>query len=77
MKQLLNGVKGPKSFVMTVNAGAIPADHWIQDREIGGGRVIGEACHFIDLMRFWQGYRLPDISASVWILLPRIRSPCN
>ena len=55
MKQLLNGVKGPKSFVMTVNAGAIPADHWIQDREIGGGRVIGEVCHFIDLLRFMAG----------------------
>jgi predicted dehydrogenase len=36
VKQLLNGVTGPKVFVMTVNAGAIPADHWTQD--IGGGR---------------------------------------
>jgi predicted dehydrogenase/threonine dehydrogenase-like Zn-dependent dehydrogenase len=52
MKQLLAGVSGPKSFVMTVNAGAIPADHWTQDMETGGGRVIGEACHFIDLLRF-------------------------
>lgn len=55
MKQLLNGVKGPKSFVMTVNAGAIPADHWTQDSEVGGGRIIGEACHFIDLLRFMAG----------------------
>lgn len=55
MKQLLNGVKGPKSFVMTVNAGAIPADHWTQDPEVGGGRIIGEACHFIDLLRFLAG----------------------
>ena len=55
MKQLLNGVKGPKSFVMTVNAGAIPADHWTQDPEVGGGRIIGEACHFIDLLRFIAG----------------------
>ncbi len=52
MKQLLGGVTGPKTFIMTVNAGAIPADHWTQDREIGGGRIIGEACHFIDLLRF-------------------------
>jgi predicted dehydrogenase len=52
VKQLLAGVRGPKSFVMTVNAGAIPADHWTQDREIGGGRIVGEACHFIDLLRF-------------------------
>ena len=52
MKQLLNGVTGPKAFIMTVNAGAIPADHWTQDPEAGGGRIIGEACHFIDLLRF-------------------------
>lgn len=52
MKQLLGGVTGPKTFIMTVNAGAIPADHWTQDPEVGGGRIIGEACHFIDLLRF-------------------------
>lgn len=55
VKQLLNGVSGPKSFIMTVNAGAIPADHWTQDVEAGGGRIIGEACHFIDLLRFLAG----------------------
>jgi predicted dehydrogenase len=55
IKSLLNGVSGPKSFVMTVNAGAIPADHWAQDMEIGGGRIIGEGCHFIDLLRFLAG----------------------
>lgn len=52
LKQLLNGVTGPKAFIMTVNAGAIPADHWTQDPAAGGGRIIGEACHFIDLLRF-------------------------
>jgi len=55
IKQLLSGVTGPKAFVMTVNAGAIPADHWTQDPEVGGGRIIGEACHFIDLLRFLAG----------------------
>jgi predicted dehydrogenase len=55
VKALLAGVQGPKSFVMTVNAGAIPADHWAQDAEVGGGRIIGEACHFIDLLRFLCG----------------------
>lgn len=39
----------PCSIVMTINAGAIPPDHWTQDRARGGGRLIGEACHFIDL----------------------------
>jgi predicted dehydrogenase/threonine dehydrogenase-like Zn-dependent dehydrogenase len=55
---LLQGVTGPKSFVMTVNAGAIPADHWTQDLEAGGGRIIGEACHFIDLLRFLANSRI-------------------
>ena len=40
---------------MTVNAGQIPAAHWVHDREMGGGRLIGEACHFIDLLRFLAG----------------------
>jgi len=52
IKTLLNERRQPKSFIITVNAGAIPSDHWIQDPEVGGGRIIGEACHFIDLMRF-------------------------
>jgi predicted dehydrogenase len=52
IKSLLEGMKGPKAFVMTVNAGAIPPEHWTQDPAIGGGRILGEACHFIDLLRF-------------------------
>lgn len=58
ISSLLKGVTGPKFFVMTVNAGAIPADHWTQDPEVGGGRIIGEACHFIDLLRFLAGSRI-------------------
>jgi predicted dehydrogenase/threonine dehydrogenase-like Zn-dependent dehydrogenase len=42
----------PKHFSMTVNAGAIPPEHWTQDSYVGGGRIVGEACHFIDLLRF-------------------------
>lgn len=55
MKTLLAGATGPKAFVMTVNAGMIPAEHWTQDRDVGGGRIVGEACHFIDLLRFLAG----------------------
>ena len=62
MKTLLLGVSGPKSFVMTVNAGTIPADHWTQDLEVGGGRIVGEACHFIDLLRFLVGAPIQDYS---------------
>jgi predicted dehydrogenase/threonine dehydrogenase-like Zn-dependent dehydrogenase len=52
IKELLANGKEPKSMIMTVNAGDIPADNWTQDPHVGGGRVIGEACHFIDLLRF-------------------------
>lgn len=55
MKTLLGAVAGPKALVMTVNAGKIPADHWTQDPEVGGGRIVGEACHFVDLLRFLTG----------------------
>jgi predicted dehydrogenase len=58
ISSLLKGVTGPKSFVMTVNAGTIPAEHWTQDPEVGGGRIVGEACHFIDLLRFLAGSRI-------------------
>lgn len=55
IKQLIEGIGGVSSFVMTVNAGKIPSDHWTQDPELGGGRIVGEACHFIDLLRFLAG----------------------
>ncbi|HEY2630435.1 MAG TPA: bi-domain-containing oxidoreductase [Usitatibacter sp.] len=58
MASLLSQVKGPKSFVMTVNAGAIPEGHWTQDPGVGGGRIVGEACHFVDLLRFLAGSRI-------------------
>jgi len=60
MRALLSDVRGPKSFVMTVNAGSIPPQHWTQDVEVGGGRIIGEACHFIDLLRFLAGAKITD-----------------
>ncbi|MBF1801805.1 bi-domain-containing oxidoreductase [Alloalcanivorax profundimaris] len=63
MKSLLAPVSEPKSFIMTMNAGAIPADHWTQDVEVGGGRIIGEACHFIDLMRFLAGSEIVSVQA--------------
>ncbi|WP_133493119.1 bi-domain-containing oxidoreductase [Alcanivorax sp. 24] len=63
MKSLLEPISEPKSFIMTMNAGAIPADHWTQDIEVGGGRIIGEACHFIDLMRFLAGSEIVSVQA--------------
>jgi predicted dehydrogenase/threonine dehydrogenase-like Zn-dependent dehydrogenase len=63
MKALLAPVKEPKSFIMTMNAGAILANHWTQDNAVGGGRIIGEACHFIDLMRFLVGSPIESVQA--------------
>ena len=60
MKALLAGVREPKSLIATVNAGAVAATHWVQDRRVGGGRVIGEACHFVDLLRFLAGEPIVD-----------------
>lgn len=46
---------GPMAMVYRINAGAIPADSWIQDSDIGGGRIVGEVCHFVDFMTFMCG----------------------
>ncbi len=63
IKSLLSGAIEPKVFVMTVNAGAIPSSHWTQDPEVGGGRIIGEGCHFVDLLRFLSGSPITDVQA--------------
>jgi predicted dehydrogenase/threonine dehydrogenase-like Zn-dependent dehydrogenase len=63
MKRLLATVSEPKSFVMVMNAGAIPAEHWTQDPLTGGGRIIGEACHYIDLMRHLTGAPIISVQA--------------
>jgi predicted dehydrogenase len=60
MKSLLAGVRGAKSFVVTVNAPVLPASHWMQDPHVGGGRIIGECCHFVDLLRFLSGHEIVD-----------------
>jgi predicted dehydrogenase/threonine dehydrogenase-like Zn-dependent dehydrogenase len=51
----LKGRTSPVQMLFRVNASYIPADHWTQNPAIGGGRIIGEGCHFIDLMHFLAG----------------------
>ena len=63
MKELIDAVKQPKSFIMTMNAGTIPAKVWVQDIKEGGGRIIGEACHFIDLMRYLADSEIISVQA--------------
>jgi predicted dehydrogenase len=55
LRQQLQALSGPRAFVYTCNAGAIPAEHWTQDLRLGGGRLQGEACHFVDLLRDLAG----------------------
>jgi polar amino acid transport system substrate-binding protein len=54
-KQFFLNRQGPLSIVYRVNAGHIPREHWTQDLKEGGGRIVGEVCHFIDLMQFLTG----------------------
>jgi predicted dehydrogenase len=60
IKKLLKQEEEPKAFVLTVNAGEIPKDHWTQKKHQGGGRIVGEGCHFIDLLRFLSGEPIVD-----------------
>lgn len=53
--ELLRGRTGPLCMSMFVNAGLIPADHWVHDPEVGGGRIVGEGCHWLDLLTFLTG----------------------
>jgi predicted dehydrogenase/threonine dehydrogenase-like Zn-dependent dehydrogenase len=55
VKRFFSAVASPLTVSIRFNAGAIPADHWTQDEEVGGGRIIGEACHAIDLATYLTG----------------------
>lgn len=59
LKQLAG--EGPKNIVATMNAGFIPPEMWVHDLEIGGGRIIGEACHFIDLCSYISGSKVVSV----------------
>ena len=63
IKELLKNRIEPLCMNMTVNAGFIPLDNWVQDPERGGGRIIGEACHFIDLMSYVAEGKVEAVSA--------------
>ncbi len=60
-KKLLGKDNVPINIVATMNAGFIPANSWVHDLEIGGGRIIGEACHFIDLCTFFIGSLVTEV----------------
>ncbi|CCH51616.1 oxidoreductase domain protein [Fibrisoma limi BUZ 3] len=64
MKAMLGGIRSadvPMNVVATMNAGFIPASAWVHDRAVGGGRLLGEACHFVDLITFLTGSRVAAV----------------
>lgn len=65
LQRLLAGRSEPLTLNMTVNAGFIPPDHWVHDPVRGGGRIIGEACHFIDLLAWLAGSRVRTVAAAM------------
>lgn len=63
-KELLRGRTGPIAMQVMINAGSIPPSHWAHDPLVGGGRIIGEACHFLDWMSFVAESDIRCVSAS-------------
>jgi len=64
MKELLDTNNEPLNIIATMNAGHIPPDSWVHDLSIGGGRIIGEACHFMDLISFLTGSKIKSVLMS-------------
>lgn len=65
-RQLLAGRSQPIAISLMVNAGHIPPDNWNHDPETGGGRIIGEGCHFIDLAMSLVGQPITSVSATMF-----------
>lgn len=61
MKNLLGNSGSPMNIIATMNAGFIPANVWVHDMKIGGGRIIGEACHFVDLISFLTNSKVVSV----------------
>lgn len=64
----------PKNMIATMNAGFIPENVWIHDITVGGGRIIGEACHFIDLLSFISGSRVKAVCMNTMGIHPQQNS---
>lgn len=66
------GVAGRRTLSVRVNAGPLPHDHWLNDAEDGGGRLLGEGCHFVDLLAHLAGSRVVSVHA---VATPRFDGP--
>jgi predicted dehydrogenase len=61
MKSFLREVGEPLAIHYRVNAGFLPADHWLNDPQQGGGRIVGEVCHFVDFLQFLTGSAIVEV----------------
>ncbi|MFK9094232.1 bi-domain-containing oxidoreductase [Bacillus salipaludis] len=64
IKKNLSTDKIPAVYDYIGNAGYIPEGHWTQDEKIGGGRIIGEACHFVDVIQYLDGSKLLSLNVT-------------
>jgi len=64
IKKAIGGEPGPININATMNAGFIPADVWVHDLKVGGGRIIGEACHYLDLCVYLTGSEIKSVCMS-------------
>ena len=64
MKEFFGTAAGPFVMNYRVNAGVLPSTHWTRDRVEGGGRILGEVCHFVDLMQYVAGAAPVEVFAS-------------
>ena len=63
LRAALASKSGPRRFTVDINAGRLPAGHWTLDPKQGGGRIVGEACHFVDLLRFLSCSAIASVHA--------------
>lgn len=74
IKSHLGNNPGPMNIIATMNAGSIPANVWVHDMQVGGGRIIGEACHYLDLCVFLTGSMISEICLNALGENPQINS---
>lgn len=75
-KELLNDTSGPISIVANMNAGFIPSNSWVHDPKVGGGRIVGEACHMIDLITFFCDSLVEEVMINAVGIAPDETTDC-
>jgi len=61
IKQLIGIQPSPMTIIATMNAGFIPVESWVHQPELGGGRIVGEACHYVDLITYFTGSKVNEV----------------